>query len=343
MAEGTNPLSTPASVTTLYVRWYSDQYSWNKATWSGGLCSTPPPPTPTVAPTAPPTAPPTEPPTPTPTPTPPATPQQEVQLTLIKVLCPSYSVVPANKNPTGYDATGGHGSELDTSYQTVLVNPATDIPSSCTPAEDWQFQLYDSASMSSPVGSPLTTGGDGSVSVWLDPSEIALAQTSGYPTGLWVAEIEQPSVATFGALRCYNDIMNGDNLENIRNLGTADQHIYCIAYNVVVPGPTPTVEPTAPPTEAPTATPTVEPTAPPTEAPTAFESFQGETATPTQTPFESFQGETATPALTGTPPPTNTGSGGSNNSTPLFALLICLVFGGFGLLAVQAQRQSIRR
>jgi hypothetical protein len=28
---------------------------------------------------------------------------------------------------------------------------------------------------------------------------------------------------------------------------------------------------------------------------------------------------------------------------PLFALLICLSFGGLGLLAVQAQRQSIRK
>ena len=401
MAEGANALSTPSSVTTLYVRWASDYSSSSSATWDGGLCSTPPPSeTPfqsfqgeTATPTAP--------------------PQQKVQLTLIKVLCPSYSVVPANKNPTVYDATGGHGSELDTSYQTSLVDPTTDIPANCTPADGWSFQLYDSVSMDSPVGSPLTTGGDGSVSVWLDPSEIALAQTSGYPTGLWIAEIEQPSVATFGALRCYTDIMNGDNLENVRYLGTADQHIYCIAYNVVVPQETPTVEPTeppteaptgtpvvtappteppteaptgtpvvtapptapptetptatptteptAPPTETPTATPTTEPTAPPTETPTATPTTEPTapptetpTATPTTeptapptetpTPFESFQGETATPAQTGTPPPTSSGSDGSNNnSTPLFALLICLAFGGLGLLAVQAQRQSIRR
>lgn len=56
MAEGANALSTPSSVTTLYVRWASDYSSSSSATWNGGTCSTPPP---TLPPTAPPTAPPT--------------------------------------------------------------------------------------------------------------------------------------------------------------------------------------------------------------------------------------------------------------------------------------------
>jgi hypothetical protein len=96
------------------------------------------------------------------------------------------------------------------------------------------------------------------------------------------------------------------------------------------PTPTPTEAPTATPTEAPTATPTEAPTATPTEAPTA-----------TPTPTESVAGETGTPVLTA--PPTSTGSGSSNNSTPLFALLICLAFGALGLTAVEAQRRTIRR
>jgi hypothetical protein len=112
------------------------------------------------------------------------------------------------------------------------------------------------------------------------------------------------------------------------------------------PTPTPTVEPTPTPTVEPTPTPTVEPT------PTPFESFQGETstpdatptATPTETPFESFEGETATPQQTTTPPPTSTdGRSSGGGSTPLFALLICLAFGGLGLAAVQSQRKSMRR
>ena len=43
MVQGTNALSTSASVTTLYLRWASDHNSSNSATWSGGLCSTPAP------------------------------------------------------------------------------------------------------------------------------------------------------------------------------------------------------------------------------------------------------------------------------------------------------------
>jgi hypothetical protein len=112
----------------------------------------------------------------------------------------------------------------------------------------------------------------------------------------------------------------------------------------------PTTPPTARPTLAPTTQPTTPPTTPPTVAPTEtpFQVLLGETATPTvdptQTPFERLLGETATPAGTTTPPPTSTGPDGSNgNSTPLFALLISLVFGGLGLAAVQGQRRSIRR
>ena len=110
--------------------------------------------------------------------------------------------------------------------------------------------------------------------------------------------------------------------------------------------PTPTATPTATPTK--TATPT--PTATATATATATESFKGETATPTdpatasptESPFESFEGETATAHQTTTPPPTSSDGGSSNGSTPLFALLICLAFGGLGLAAVEGQRRSIR-
>ena len=99
------------------------------------------------------------------------------------------------------------------------------------------------------------------------------------------------------------------------------------------------VDPNATPT--PTATicavedvfPGVAQTAAPCETPTA---------TPTATAFESFQGETGTPIITA--PPTNTGgSGSSDSSLPLFALLISFAFGGLGITAVEAQRRGIRR
>jgi hypothetical protein len=61
----------------------------------------------------------------------------------------------------------------------------------------------------------------------------------------------------------------------------------------------------------------------------------------TATPIESIGGETGSPAVT--LPPTNTPNDSGNGSTPLFALMICLVFGSLGLLAVQAQRKAVRR
>ena len=69
------------------------------------------------------------------------------------------------------------------------------------------------------------------------------------------------------------------------------------------------------------------------------------TATPTPTPTATqvVEGQTATPVRTTTPPPTSTAvPGGSDHSTPFFLLLICLAFGGFGLLAVESQRRAAR-
>jgi hypothetical protein len=259
----------------------------------------------------------------------PAVALQQVQITFIKVLCPTYSVVPANKTPTVADATGGHGGQLDTSYQTVLTNPSTDIPKTCARADGWNFQMYD-AFAGAAVGSAMTTGADGAgtgaVTVTLTPTELGLGQTTGSPTGLWIKEVQKPSVATFGALRCGSDIQNGDNIENVRNLGLTNQHLYCIAYNVVVAQPTPTPTPTATPCG-------VVGVANPAAV---------QTATPCPTAFQTQAGETGTPAAN-TPPPTSTdGSGTGGNSIPLLALLICLAFGGLGLAAVEAQRKSVR-
>jgi hypothetical protein len=68
-------------------------------------------------------------------------------------------------------------------------------------------------------------------------------------------------------------------------------------------------------------------------------------ATVTPEPSQIVLSETATPAHTATPPVTSSSSSSSpdGNPAPLLALLICLAFGGLGLLAVQAQRKSISR
>ncbi len=53
---------------------------------------------------------------------------------------------------------------------------------------------------------------------------------------------------------------------------------------------------------------------------------------------------TSVPSRAVTAPPTSTaGDSPSNSSTPILPLLICFAFAGLGLLAVQAQRQTMRR
>jgi len=65
-------------------------------------------------------------------------------------------------------------------------------------------------------------------------------------------------------------------------------------------------------------------------------------ATPTVQPTIIVGGATGTPRAA-TPPPTNTGDGSSGGAPmPLFALLLCSAFGVLGMLAVQAQRPTIR-
>ena len=65
-------------------------------------------------------------------------------------------------------------------------------------------------------------------------------------------------------------------------------------------------------------------------------------ATPTVQPTIVIGGATGTPRAA-TPPPTNTGDGSSGGAPmPLFALLLCSAFGVLGMLAVQAQRPTIR-
>ena len=147
-------------------------------------------------------------------------------LTYYKAICTRYTDVPSNRSPSSLDATGGYWQELNTSYQTALVNPATDLPAACPTNAGWSFQLKDGQNGN--VIDTRTTGAGGSVTVNLTDAEINLARGGG----LWLQEITQPAAAGFGALRCYNDNLNGDNLENMQGVPEATTQIYCIAYNV---------------------------------------------------------------------------------------------------------------
>ncbi len=166
-----------------------------------------------------------------------------VNLTVEKLICPSYSIVPANNDPTN-QADYPNGKTLDTSYQTALTNPVTDTPKGCVPASGWQFDVGTGAGGHDYIGTvthTLTTGSGGTATLVLNSAEVAMAQSATmWDQGLLVRE-EMQSSATFGELRCYRDIENGDNLESIYNLQSSDvtngvANLYCIAYNVAPPG-----------------------------------------------------------------------------------------------------------
>jgi uncharacterized repeat protein (TIGR01451 family) len=148
---------------------------------------------------------------------------------MIKVICPSYSVVPANLNADNVDATGGHWSELASGYLAKPVDPSRDIPAVCQPVAGWTWDFRNAQGATTNI-STYTTGADGSITVQLNPTELALARGGG----LWVQE-EFQAGAAFGSIRCYNDVLNGDNLENIQGVDSAISEIYCVAYNVATP------------------------------------------------------------------------------------------------------------
>ena len=243
----------------------------------------------------------------------------DVVITFWKYACPTYRDVPANKNPGNSDATGGHWSELDTSYQKIMVDHVTDVPTRCVPQPDSLFTL--TAGSPGPVVAMPTTGPDGWVVATLSGTDASLVNAVSWNTGAVVSEAV-PTGYSFGALRCYRDINNGDNLEGIFGWNGTDA-LVCIAYNVAIPTPvatppppdaTPTPTPVAtppPPDATPTPTPptaTPAPTSPPcTPAYNCFFNTPTPAPTPTQTPQPTpILTPAPTPEATPTPTPTAT-------------------------------------
>jgi uncharacterized repeat protein (TIGR01451 family) len=154
-------------------------------------------------------------------------------VTYYKVICARYTDVPANRVPSNVDDTvdqyGHHWQELDASHQATAATPG-DIPAACHTASNWSFQFLNR--QGGDVIDTYTTGPDGTYTITLSDTLTDLARSSG---GLWVREITQP-VAGFGALRCYKDVLNGDNLDYIYNVPADTTQVYCIAYNIAGPG-----------------------------------------------------------------------------------------------------------
>lgn len=167
-------------------------------------------------------------------------------LHLVKVVCNDYSDIVGNASANSFDATDGHYDEFN-NYNAGGGNPFFDplqpkpvdpleIPANCHLQSGWHFALSSDINQDNDyqdVG-PTAVNGEFVTPIAGLGSVLSANLQSGIHNGnFWVSEIMPgDSNIKFGALRCYNDALNGDNLEFI-NVGDANPtNIYCIAYNV---------------------------------------------------------------------------------------------------------------
>src|ERR1035437_5070135 len=149
-------------------------------------------------------------------------------VTLYKQICPDYAHVPANAHGSPNDIGANSVNEDATHYTAKPIDPTNSTAAGCVAAPGWTFQFKNG--QNGGVISSYVTGADGSVTVALNTDELALARSS---TGLWVLEVTNPS-APFGEIRCYNDAINDDNLEQITSVPDSVSQAYCFAYNVAL-------------------------------------------------------------------------------------------------------------
>lgn len=151
--------------------------------------------------------------------------QTKPQLHLIKVVCDDFSDIQGNYSADEYDDTNGNYVHFNNypEFNNVVkpVNPE-EIPSSesgCETRSGWSFTLSSDQNQDQDVQT-VTTGESGEYVGDLPESGV-----------LWVSEVMQKGY-DFGAIRCYNDALNGDNLEFINLEGDLPANVYCIAYNI---------------------------------------------------------------------------------------------------------------
>ena len=174
------------------------------------------------------------------------------QLHFIKVVCNSYGDVLGNEDADSFDDTGNNyplfsnysgGTFLPSPLVDGLVNPS-EIPgeeSGCVRADGWSFKLSSNIDETTDVQTVgPTTSGEFTTPISGSGSVLSTALQDGIlgqnDKQFWVSEVTQEGY-DFAAIRCYNDALNGDNLEFI-NIGDDNPyHIYCIAYNVSLEKP----------------------------------------------------------------------------------------------------------
>ncbi|MFA6096735.1 MAG: hypothetical protein WC788_03865 [Candidatus Paceibacterota bacterium] len=179
-------------------------------------------------------------------------PETDTLIHLLKRSCPSWSVLSGNGYGEIYDDTNGHFTEFINYSATEPHFPGIyaskpvlpdEIPASCKAEAGWDFKLSTDLDQTQNISTVGPTNADGEIAIHL--SELKPEQQSSLTSGgpLWVSEIMKESY-DFGALRCYNDARNGDNIEYIQ-LGSGASRpgeVYCIAYNVKpLPPPPPDV------------------------------------------------------------------------------------------------------
>lgn len=256
-------------------------------------------PTPTAEPISTPSATPTPTIAPTSTPTPSTTPTPLVNLHFIKVLCPAYSDLTGNADADKHDATGGFFTNFINYILSIphFANPyalspidPSEIPEVCTRLSGWSFKLSSDESQTGDVQVVGGTDINGEINITSNDLNVTLKNLLLSNNKVWISEVQNTSVAKFGAIRCYKDAVNGDNLEYLQ-FSSVPSDVYCIAYNVPLstPVPTPSATPTNSPapvissTPSPIATPTPEVSPTPSSSPTA-------TPTPESTPASSGGG-----------------------------------------------------
>lgn len=174
------------------------------------------------------------------------TPDPEVPLLhFIKVVCDEYGDVVANVDADNNDDTGGKYNLLKAGPPVKPVSP-NKIPGEeegCYRADGWNFKLATDLPQNQNVGvvGP-TAGGEFVTPISGEGSALTEEQQGAIRNGqLWISEVQQPGYG-FAAIRCYNDALNGDNLEYIALGNDNPEHIYCIAYNIDIDDEDPCVE-----------------------------------------------------------------------------------------------------